>query len=65
MHNPTYVMENDTHTPLGFWDTNGSPNFGQKIRPYNNQQQADHRVKLKENQKKDKYLDLARKLKNQ
>ena len=25
---------------------------------------ADHRVKLKENEKKDKYLDLARELKN-
>ena len=47
-------------------------------RPYNNQQQqkkkrtcrivdfavlADHRVKLKESEKKDKYLDLARKSK--
>ena len=25
---------------------------------------ADHRVKLKENKKRDKYLDLARELKN-
>ena len=44
-------------------------------RPYNNQQKkrtckivdfaspADHRVKLKESEKKDKYLDLARELK--
>ena len=52
-----------------------SPNLSQKTRPYNNQQKkenfkivnfevaADHRVKLKENEKKDKYLDLARELK--
>ena len=56
---------------------NGSPNLGQKTRPYNNQQKqkkkiskfvdfavsADHRIKLKECEKKDKYLDLARELK--
>ena len=56
-------------------DTNGSPNFGQETRPYNNQQNktkkkeihkivdfavpADHRIKLKNCEKKDKYLDLA------
>ena len=57
------------------WDTNGSPNPGQTIRPINNQQKkrtcrivdfaipADHRVKLNESEKKDKYLDLARELK--
>ena len=28
----------DAETPLGFWDPNGSPNLGQKTRPYNNQQ---------------------------
>ena len=57
---------------------NGSPNPGQKTRPYNNQQQqkkkriskivyfavpANHRINLKECEKKDKYLDLARELK--
>ena len=59
----------DTQTPLGFWDTNGSPNLGQTTRLYNNERKkrtcrivnfavpADHRIKLKEN--KDKYLDLA------
>ena len=54
----------------------GSPNLGQKTGPNNNQQQkkinckivdfavsADHRIKLKECEKKDKYLDLARELK--
>ena len=63
----------DTLTPLEFWHTNGSPNLGLTTRLYNNQQQnnrtckivdfavlADHRVKLKENEKKDKYLELAR-----
>ena len=57
--------------------TNGSPNPGQKIRLNNNQQKqkkrtckivdfavsADHRIKLKECEKKDKYLDLAKELK--
>ena len=63
---------------MGLWHTDGSPNLGQKTRPYNNQQQqkkkricwtvdftvlADHRIKLKECEKKDKYLDLTRELK--
>ena len=64
-------------TPMELWYTNGSPNLGQKTRPYNNQQKkkkkickivdfavpADHRIKLKECEKRDKYLDLARELK--
>ena len=56
-------------TSLGFWNTSRSFNIGQTTRPYNNQQQqkkkrtkkivdftvpADHRVKLKESEKKDK-----------
>ena len=65
-----------TQTPMGLWHTNGSPNLGQKTRSYNNQQKkkkkkktgkivdfavpADHGIKLKECEKKDKYLDLAR-----
>ena len=61
---------------MGFWHTNESPNISQTTRPYNNQQKkkrtcktvnfavpADYRVKFKENEKKDKYLDLARELK--
>ena len=60
---------------MGLWHTNWSPNLGQKTRPYNNQQQkkiickivdfvvpADPRIKLKDCDKKDKYLDLAREL---
>ena len=66
----------DALTPQGFWDTNGSPNLRQTIRPYNNKKTnkqkwtciivdfavpADHRVKLKESRKIGKYL--ARELK--
>ena len=56
-----------------------SPNLDQKTRPYNYQPKkkkkkkickivdfavpADHRIKLKEYEKRDKYLDLARELK--
>ena len=62
---------------MGLWHKNGSSNLGQKTRPYNNQQQkkiifkivdsavpADHGMKLKEWEKRNKYLDLARELKN-
>ena len=67
MHHPASV--------LGFWDTNGLLNLSQTTRPYNNRQKkrtcwtvdfavlADHRIKLKESEKKDKYLDLAREFK--
>ena len=60
---------------MGLWHTHGSPNLGQKTRPYNNQQKktfckivnvavpGEHRIKLKECEKNDKYLDLARELK--
>ena len=62
---------------MGLLHTNGSPNPGQKTRPYNNQQQkkkeeklqncrlccpGDQKINLKESEKKDKYLDLAREL---
>ena len=62
---------------MGLWHAHGSPNLGQKTRPNNNQQKkkkrnckivdvavtADHRIKLKECEKKDKYLDFATELK--
>ena len=65
MHNPAAVH------------TNGSPNLGQKTRPYSYKQQqkkrpckivdfavpADHRINLKESEKKGKYLNLAKELK--
>ena len=60
-----------------FWDTNGSPYHGQMTRSYNNKQQqkkrtrkivefdvpVDHIVKLKESEKKTKYVDLTREFK--
>ena len=67
--------ERHTRTPIGLWHTHRSPNLGQKTKPYSNQQKkrtskivdlavpADHRIKLKESEKKDKYLDFARELK--
>ena len=61
---------------MGLRHTHGSPNLGQKTRLNNNQQKnseiakiddfaipADQRIKLKEYEKRDKYLDLARELK--
>ena len=71
----TYPWKWHTQTPMGLWHTNGSPNPGQKTRPYNNKRKkeickivnfavpADHGVKLKECEMRDKYLDLARELK--
>ena len=60
---------------MGLQHTNGSLNTDQKTRLNNNHQKkrsckivyfavpADHRIKLKECEKKDKYLDLGRELK--
>ena len=60
---------------MELWHTNGSSNLGQTTRPYNNQQKKitfkimnfavmpEHKIKLKESEKKDKYLDPARELK--
>ena len=61
---------------MEFWHTHGLPNLGQKTRSNNNQQKkkrnckivdfavpADYRIKLKECEKNDKYLDFARELK--
>ena len=60
---------------MGLYHTNGSLNPGQKTTPHNNQQKTrickivdfavptDHRINLKESEKKDKYVDLARDLK--
>ena len=61
---------------MELWHTHGSPNLGQKTRSYNNPQKkkriskiidspvpANHRIKVKECEKRDNYLDLARELK--
>ena len=76
MHNPAPVLENNTHKLLWDFDIHMDHRIpGQNTRPTNNQQKkrnckivdfavrADHRIKLKECEKKDKYLDLARELK--
>ena len=76
MHNTVHPEEWDAQTSLGFCDTNESPNFGQMTTPSNSQQQqkkstcwivhfaipADYRLKLKESKKRNKYMELARKL---
>ena len=73
MHNPESVPENETHKVL--WDINGFPTLAQTTRPYNNEQKkrscwivdfsvpADHRIKLKESEKKNQYQDLTKELK--
>ena len=62
----------DAHRSLWFWDTNILPNLSQTTRPDVSQLKkksrtnrmvvftvpADHRVKLKESEKREKYLDL-------
>ena len=75
MCNPASFLEKETHkTLLGVWLINGSPNLDRMTRPCNNKKKktckimdfivpVDHRVKLKESEKKDKYLDLAWELK--
>ena len=77
MHNPAPVLENDTHKLL--WDLDiHTDHLISARRPdliiVNKKKRtckivdfavpADHRIKLKECEKKDKYLDLARELKN-
>ena len=76
MHNPVPVLENDSHKLL--WDVNIQTDHQIPARRpdliiINNKKRtrkivdfavpADHRIKLKECEKKDKYLDLARELK--
>ena len=66
----------DEQNYLRFWDTNGSSNLVQTTRPSDSQQKKKNRPnsrlchsgwsreKLKESEKRDKYWDLARELKN-
>ena len=69
----------DAQTSLVWWDTNGSFNLRRTTRPCESKKKkkkklrtcrivdfvvpADHRVKLKESEKEDEYLELARELK--
>ena len=76
MHNPAPVLENDSHKLL--WDFNIQTDHlilarRQDLIIINKRKKickivdfaipADHRINLKESEKKDKYLDLARELK--
>ena len=77
MHNPASALENDTHKLL--WDFDIQMDYLISARRpdliiINKKKKrtckivdfaipADHRIKLKESGKKDKYLDLARELK--
>ena len=76
MHNPEPVLENDTHKLLWDFDIQTDPLISAR-RPdliiINKKKRickivdfavlVDHRIKLKECEKRDKYLDLARELK--
>ena len=64
----------DAQNSQGFWDANRSPNLGQMFRISDSVQKKTllnnglydtdgHRVKIKENEKSDKYQDIARELK--
>ena len=86
MHNPEYVLENDT--PKLLWDFDIQTDhlisakrtdliiINKKKKKKKKKKKrtrwivdfavpADHRVKLKESEKKDKYLDLVRELKKE
>ena len=77
MHNPSSVLENDTHKFPQDFDIQTDHLISAR-RPHlmiinnNNKKRefvdlvvsADHRIKLKEREKKDEYLDLAWELKN-
>ena len=71
MQNLAPVLENDTHKLL--WDIDIQTDHlisarriikKRTCKIVNFTVPADHRIKLKENEKKDKYLNLARELKN-
>ena len=49
---------------MGLWRTNGSPNLCQTTRPYSHQQKNENKIKLKENEMKNKFLGLTKELKN-
>ena len=78
MHNPAPVLENDTHKHLWDFDIHTDYLISTRkpdLRIITKKKKkrtcnivdfavpADHRIKLKECEKKDKYLDLARELK--
>ena len=73
MHNPTAVLENDTHKLLWDFDIKTDTLIGawrQEFKVINQKKRpckivdvvvlADHRIKLKESEQEDKYLELVR-----
>ena len=75
MHNPAPVLENDTHKLLWDFDIHMDQLIPTRRPTINKKKEtrickivefavpADHRINLKESEKKDNYLDLARELK--
>ena len=76
MHNPAFVLENETHKLLWNFDIQTDHIISARIpdlRIIDNKTRtckildfavrADTKIKLKESEKKDKYLELARELK--
>ena len=66
MHNPAPVLEDDTHKLLWDFDIQ-TDHLILATRPdliIINKEKTDHRIKLKQSEKRDKYLDLAREYKN-
>ena len=61
MHNPAHVLENDTHKLL--WDFDIQTDRLISARRPDLDVPADYRIKQKEWEKKDRYLDLPRELK--
>ena len=77
MHNPAPVLGNNTHKLLLDFDIHTDHRISARIpdliiinkkkrtcKIVNFAVPADQRIKLKESEKKDKYLDLAKELKN-
>ena len=76
MYNPESVLQNEIQTSLQFWDTNGSAYFCKIVKKKKKKKKrertwwilyfavpTDHMAKIKESEKRDKELNLARKLK--
>ena len=45
---------------MGFWHTNGSPNLGQKTKPYNNKQKKKKKKKKRERERERENLQNCR-----
>ena len=74
MHKPEFVLDNQAHKVLWDFGIQTDPRIlarrpdllivkKRPCRTFDFAMSADHRIKIKENEKIDKYLDLARELK--